>query len=125
VDARHPFLPLPELRMIFRIKRFLSSMATRIGALFVLGFVAVVFLYRRVMAAQANSLVSVHRAKAEIALFKAEKAAEDGEEKALAEVRKEHDQKMKKISEKARRITEAAGDSRAALAAALNRSFGK
>jgi len=109
--------------MITFIKRKLSEYA---GWVIGLGAVCAglcVYLVRRANQQKRRVSVAVSRARVEVALFTARHDAKNGAEEALEAIEAEHKEKIATIDKTAADIETAAGDSRAALAALINRSF--
>ena len=93
-----------------------------IGALLV---ALVVYFWRRAAGANARALIATKRARIQITLHRARKTAQNREKAEVEAVEAEHTQKLEALHIRARDINEAAEDSRAALARAINRSFGR
>ena len=96
------------------------------GSVFVLFFVLAavgVHLWRAALREKKRVSVAVARARVEVELFQARQDAKTGAEQALEAIEAEHEAKIETFRKTEADIDEAAKDSRAALAALINKSF--
>jgi len=115
--------PTTALNMLFYIKRKLKKYEGWIVGLGAVLIGLAVYLARRASEEKRRISVAVSRARVEVALFSARQDAKNGAEEALEAIEAEHKDKIAAIDKTAAAIETAAGDSRAALAALINRSF--
>ena len=111
--------------MLDFIKKTLRSAWLWILGAFALLVAVVVYLFSRAASANARAVVAAQRARVEIRLYNARKGAEFREKAGIEAAEAEHAEKLEALHVRAREIKEAAEDSRAALAMAINRSFGR
>jgi hypothetical protein len=93
-----------------------------LGLFFVLAGV-VVYLWRAALREKKRVYLSVTRARVEVELFQARQISQSGAAKALENIEAKHEEKIETLKKTEADIDEAAKDSRAALAALINKSF--
>ena len=111
--------------MLQTLKRTARFFWIRTLAILALVVAVVAYVWRLVSRAASRSTVAAKRATIEIQLFKARRAAQDRETNAAQGIDARHTKRLAELDARAFEINEAAKDSRAALATAINRSFGK
>ena len=100
----------------------LSNIYSVFGLFFVLAGVWV-YLWRAALREKKRVYLSVTRARVEVELFQARQISQAGAEKALESIEAEHEAKIETLKKTEAKIDAAAKDSRAALAALINKSF--